>query len=432
MQVKCLHPQIIVNPLAAELIARFGNYTIKGRECNLSRRSILYDFKTSFIHPKKFKIQREDIDSCFITDRSSGELYPVYLEVPCGHCDICKQSKINAFVHRCELETQSYDCLPIFLTLTYNEENKKESGVSLRDVQLFFKRLRINLSRQGYRQRIRYVLCAEYGTNTHRPHYHAILWNLQETPFLSYQEILSTIERSWSNGFILSRFVQPNDKSSFSYTAKYLCKDMVVPVGCNPPFMVSSNRGGGIGSRFLDQCAEGIIRELNTSPKFCNKFTGKCSDIYLNRYVLDRLFPSFSRSCPVGLKRDVRDYLLSYRILKDVYNSTDILQYEQETKEIIDFFGRYFYCPLLESSEIKASLVDKPSVHFRTLSLAQIRIRNAMSKGREFYDRAFFLDSVRNAFLGKLFLYESEPIDLVHRSYQFRRSRSLAKQREVL
>ncbi len=92
MQVKCLHPQIIVNPLAAELISRFGNYTIKGCECNLSRRSILYDFKTSFIHPKKFKIQREDIDSCFITDRSTGELYPVYLEVPCGHCDICKQS----------------------------------------------------------------------------------------------------------------------------------------------------------------------------------------------------------------------------------------------------------------------------------------------------------------------------------------------------
>lgn len=51
---------------------------------------------------------------------------------------------------------------------------------SLPDIQDFFKRLRINLSRDpslcGFDTSVRYFLCSEYGPKTYRPHYHAILF----------------------------------------------------------------------------------------------------------------------------------------------------------------------------------------------------------------------------------------------------------------
>ena len=59
-----------------------------------------------------------------------------------------------------------------FLTLTYAESRLPENG-SLRskDLQLFFKALR-----RRVKERIRYFAVGEYGSETKRPHYHALLY----------------------------------------------------------------------------------------------------------------------------------------------------------------------------------------------------------------------------------------------------------------
>lgn len=61
-----------------------------------------------------------------------------------------------------------------FLTLTYDERHVKRAhgGLSLRfrDVQLFFKQLR---KKKYY---AKYICVGEYGGETHRPHYHMLLW----------------------------------------------------------------------------------------------------------------------------------------------------------------------------------------------------------------------------------------------------------------
>jgi len=58
-----------------------------------------------------------------------------------------------------------------FVTLTYSPE-KLPADLSLdhSHVQKFFKRLR------KYAPNIRYFMCGEYGENTYRPHYHAIIF----------------------------------------------------------------------------------------------------------------------------------------------------------------------------------------------------------------------------------------------------------------
>lgn len=77
-----------------------------------------------------------------------------------------------------ELSTTSDAC---FLTLTYNDENlPKDYSLNKKDLQDFWKRLRSNLSREyhEFAPKIRYYACGEYGSRTKRPHYHAIVFGL--------------------------------------------------------------------------------------------------------------------------------------------------------------------------------------------------------------------------------------------------------------
>lgn len=430
MQTICLHPNIIINPLASELIAQYGNYTIKGKKFLLSQyRNLLYDVKIKNLSPYRNQISHDDLESCFITNFTTFENFPLYLEVPCGHCEVCKSSKVNAFVHRCKLESLQYDCQPIFITLTYDELHKKECGVCLRDVQLFFKRLRINLYRKGYRQKIRYVLVAEYGKRTYRPHYHALLWNVRQTDLLTYREIRGIIEKSWSNGFVMQRLVDAGNDKTFYYTSKYLCKDSDHSNGRNKTFMVSSNRGGGIGAAFIDTLAGHFEKHLNKHCKYVNKFNGKVEELQLNRYILNRCLPSFCRSLPPSLKSHVRRFLLNYSQLSN-RNNVNREIFDEKAVQIIDFFGSYFYTPLLASAEIKASLERPTPTLLREMLEDEIAIDRAVNKGREYYDRAVFRDKRRKVFLNVLFANQQD-IDLKDRAYQFRRMSEMAAQREI-
>lgn len=72
-----------------------------------------------------------------------------------------------------------------FLTLTYDEKHvpRAPGGLSLRfyDIQLFCKRLR------KAKYKLKYIIVGEYGTTTHRPHYHAILWTDAPTTVIEAQ-----------------------------------------------------------------------------------------------------------------------------------------------------------------------------------------------------------------------------------------------------
>lgn len=264
-QVICEHPTIIVNPLLKDLIGRYLNVTIKGQTYYFKKsalfplslprqvvspykQSLKTDFedgKVVFTRVREQRIFHYDIDTSYVVANDTGEVFPVYIEVPCGRCDICKESKITSFVERCKMETQCYDSLPWFITLTYDDEHLPVDGVSIREIQLFLKRFRINLERSGYNFKLRYCCSGEYGKTTHRAHYHLIIWGLDVFDSAGYEKVGSILYDSWNKGYTMHRFIDPKDDKSFYYTAKYLRKDNFVPTyetpdgvthPCNPFF----------------------------------------------------------------------------------------------------------------------------------------------------------------------------------------------------
>ena len=105
-----------------------------------------------------------------------------YVPVPCGNCAVCQRNKVTSWVFR--LMQEDKDAIAShFVTLTYDNEHVplSDNGFpTLRkdDLRLFWKRLRRRQSRK-----IKYYVVGEYGSKTYRPHYHAIVFNVESTDY---------------------------------------------------------------------------------------------------------------------------------------------------------------------------------------------------------------------------------------------------------
>jgi len=85
-------------------------------------------------------------------------------------------------------------------------------NLSKTDVQLFMKRLR-----KKHTNTLKYYVCGEYGTQTHRPHYHMILFNARQ----------DLIQPAWDLGKIHYGTVEA---ASIGYTLKYMNKPTRIPM----------------------------------------------------------------------------------------------------------------------------------------------------------------------------------------------------------
>ncbi len=192
-----------------------------------------------------------------------------YTTVPCGQCRECKMEYARQWANRMVLESQDWP-RNLFFTATYNNANlpfNSSSGLPTldkRDVQLFMKRLRKSFEPR----KIRFYFAGEYGSRTHRPHYHAILFNLGLDDFPdrkihSYNELKQplyyspTLEKLWGHGFILMSDVT---WKTCNYVARYVDKKAIredVPMtngefDWEPEFSLSSRRPG-IGMRKAEE-----------------------------------------------------------------------------------------------------------------------------------------------------------------------------------
>ena len=108
-----------------------------------------------------------------VFDRSRSMGIP--MSVPCGRCIGCRLERSRQWAVRCMHEASLYEdnC---FITLTYSDAHLPPGGsLRLSDFQKFMKRLRRHFSGS----KIRFYHCGEYGETTSRPHYHALLFNLE-------------------------------------------------------------------------------------------------------------------------------------------------------------------------------------------------------------------------------------------------------------
>lgn len=109
-------------------------------------------------------------------------------EFGCGQCMPCRFNRRRLWTARLMLEAHQHEA-SFFLTLTFNKENYPADGsVSVREAQLFLKRLRYFAG-----QDFRYFIVGEYGDATWRPHYHACVFGLRDAV---------AIERAWQKGFV--------------------------------------------------------------------------------------------------------------------------------------------------------------------------------------------------------------------------------------
>ncbi len=96
------------------------------------------------------------------------------ITLPCGRCLGCRLERAKEWALRCTHEASLYDngLNNSFITCTYRDADLPAHGnLKKSDFQKFIKRLRKNS-----KQKIRYYMCGEYGDDTCRPHYHAILF----------------------------------------------------------------------------------------------------------------------------------------------------------------------------------------------------------------------------------------------------------------
>lgn len=146
------------------------------------------------------------------------------LDLPCGQCIGCRIRRAQDWVVRCVHEASQHD-RSSFLTLTYDQVHVPSNGsLDHRHFQLFAKRLR----KAG--NRFRYLVAGEYGPETYRPHYHALIfgldWSRDRTLWRTQPHILyesPTLNELWELGHCTIGALTPE---TVGYVAQYTVKKL--------------------------------------------------------------------------------------------------------------------------------------------------------------------------------------------------------------
>nr|WEW54496.1 MAG: replication initiation protein [Microvirus Sku218] len=170
--------------------------------------------------------------------------------LPCGKCDLCREMKKANYKNKvqAQLKVNRYSYL-ITLTLDNKTQlsllNSKEREYCLANqervnysqfttlskiaIDNIIRNWKLKINRHyGYKVSTHYFLCGEYGSNTHRAHYHVLLMLDVPLPNLVKQTVMGN---HYKSSIIDSKQygiydIQPtnNNLASCSYISKYLSK----------------------------------------------------------------------------------------------------------------------------------------------------------------------------------------------------------------
>lgn len=188
--------------------------------------------------------------------------------IPCGKCIGCRLDYSRRWATRLMLELQCHTSA-FFVTLTYDDDHinrgdKIAYTLVKKDVVDFMKRLRKEQS-QRCDTKIRFYCAGEYGSDTHRPHYHLILfdWIPPEGDLVFLKNSFAgnkywyslTLNKLWEKGY---NVVADVTWKSCAYVARYMLKkhkgvdaDIYDDLGIVPEFSTMS-RMPGIGKEYYD------------------------------------------------------------------------------------------------------------------------------------------------------------------------------------
>lgn len=202
--------------------------------------------------------------------------------VGCGKCYYCLQERRKSwYIRNLEELRSSKNEMSVFVTLTYRDSDlpRYESGLphfSKSHVQKFIDRLRKKLIR-GYDCELRYFLVSEYGDQTERPHYHALMYLTKTIGIMDFQKLL---DDSWIYQDLTTDWHYMNE-AMISYCCNYVLSYIYSSKNnLERPFMLSSRRPA-IGSSFLQN-------DLKVNDSFRGDFIGYQD--FQFRYKLPRYY----------------------------------------------------------------------------------------------------------------------------------------------
>lgn len=240
--------------------------------------------------------------------------------VPCGSCPFCLKRKASHWALRLDNHIKDKGRV-FFVTLTYENPPISPNGFMTLDkrvFQLFMKRLR----KYEKKSRLSYYAVGEYGGVTHRPHYHVILYGLQDYIFIGvdndgYDTFHSkSIESAWCDfhgnnsvkfGFVQIRGVKNNE--AIKYCTKYITKGRCIPMFDKDDrlkeFALMSKKLG------LNYITEKTLRwHKSDLTRFYHTVEGGYK-VSMPRYYRDKIFTKEEREIHEGLvyENGIDDYL---------------------------------------------------------------------------------------------------------------------------
>lgn len=199
------------------------------------------------------------------------------LHIPCGHCVGCRLDYSRQWANRCMLELGYHDS-SYFCTFTYDDahlpvsySSNPDTGEIVAPVATLDKthpQLLLKKIRNHYKTKVRYFGCAEYGTQSLRPHYHLILFGLSlpdlethgRAPTGEFYYTSPSLSSCWSDTAGDSRghvLVAQVTWETCAYVARYALKKQgndrsdYEQLGIVPEYPMMSRRPG-IGRQYLD------------------------------------------------------------------------------------------------------------------------------------------------------------------------------------
>lgn len=199
--------------------------------------------------------------------------------LPCGKCAFCIKKQIDAWClrlsHEMEVSSSAH-----FITLTYNDEHLPQSKeLEKKHLQAYFKRVRY------HNKGLRYFGVGEYGSNFGRPHYHAVVFNVDDPEILSsaWTRILDK-----KTGELIEMGHMSGSKATMG-RIRYMVSYMALPQDVKhkqPPFRIMS-RNPGIGKNYVEKYKH-WHRARSDSVVYVNEMANAMPRYYKDKIFLNR------------------------------------------------------------------------------------------------------------------------------------------------
>ncbi len=377
---------------------------------------------------KHYQYNMEDF---YITNSETGELEPLYVQVPCGYCEDCRQTRIGKVANKVFLQSCSSGN-PYFVTLTFTPKNeqkfnlwkkpykddfdafqftnmKKELHAERVDIiQKFLKRLRKCLVSNGYKEKLTYCIVSERGKHGHF-HFHGLFW-LPNTPELQklysfwvknkkgedveiFEPIFGKyVTKTWQHGFCKTYL--DKDKEGHANAGKYLFKYMSKSDNWHERVELKSR----IGNEKIEEYRNWFLENPEAQQiEVCNTITNQTKKIPVTSWVLDKFIPSLSRSIShrdryvLGLYNNLLNNISTF-VLPNLKDGPITEWYEYKYSLFYKKFEPLFQNGFLQKSPRVTNNADYFDLLHRLIKMD--RQVNAIAKKYDFA-QCVFLDKLR-------------------------------------